>query len=49
MFKIAVAVILLAHGIGHSMGLLQILKVATISPVLASAIWIHWLPGEPAV
>jgi len=32
MVKIVVAVVLLAHGIGHSMGLLQIFKVATVNP-----------------
>jgi len=32
MFKIVVALVLLAHGIGHSLGLLQIFKVATVSP-----------------
>lgn len=32
MFKIVIALVLLAHGIGHSLGLLQIFKVATVSP-----------------
>ena len=32
MVKIAVAVLLLAHGIGHSMGLLQIARIATVNP-----------------
>lgn len=32
MVKIAVAVLLLAHGIGHSMGLLQISRIATVNP-----------------
>lgn len=32
MIKIVIALVLLGHGIGHSMGLLQIFKVATISP-----------------
>lgn len=30
--KIAIALVLLAHGIGHSMGLLQVFKVATVNP-----------------
>jgi hypothetical protein len=32
MFKLVIAIVLLAHGIGHSMGLLQIFKVATVNP-----------------
>ena len=32
MLKVVIALILLAHGIGHSMGLLQIFKVATVNP-----------------
>lgn len=32
MVKIAVAVLLLAHGIGHSMGLLQITGIARVNP-----------------
>ena len=32
MLKLVVATVLLAHGIGHSMGLLQIFKVATVNP-----------------
>jgi len=32
MLKVVIAVILLAHGIGHSMGLLQIFKVAAVNP-----------------
>jgi hypothetical protein len=40
MFKIAVAVVLLAHGIGHSMGLLQIFKVATVNPEWHGDSWL---------
>jgi hypothetical protein len=32
MLKVLIALVLLAHGIGHSMGLLQIFKVATVNP-----------------
>jgi hypothetical protein len=34
MLKVIIALVLLAHGIGHSMGLLQVFKVATVNP--------HW-------
>jgi hypothetical protein len=40
MFKIAVAVVLLAHGIGHSMGLLQVFKVASVNPNWHGDSWI---------
>ena len=55
MVKIAVAVLLLAHGIGHSMGLLQVSKVATVNPGwdgdswlltgLAGTSWTHLIGG----
>src|SRR5512143_922723 len=32
MVKIALAVLLLAHGIGHSMGLLQVSRIARVNP-----------------
>jgi hypothetical protein len=38
MLKIVIALVLLAHGIGHSMGLVQLFKVATV----------HWLPTDLA-
>ena len=38
MFKIIV--VLLAHGIGHSLGLLQTLKVATINPAWHGDSWL---------
>jgi hypothetical protein len=40
MFKIAVAVVLLAHGIGHTMGLLQIFKVASVNPEWHGDSWL---------
>lgn len=40
MVKIALAVLLLAHGIGHSMGLLQVFKVATINPGWDGESWL---------
>jgi hypothetical protein len=39
-FKIAIALVLLAHGIGHSMGLLQVFKVATVNPEWRGDSWI---------
>lgn len=40
MLKLVIAVILLAHGIGHSMGLLQIFKVATVNPQWHGDSWL---------
>jgi hypothetical protein len=40
MVKIALAVLLLAHGIGHSMGLLQVFKVATVNPGWDGESWL---------
>jgi len=30
--KVVIALVLLSHGIGHSMGLLQVFKIATVNP-----------------
>lgn len=38
--KIIVALVLLAHGIGHSMGILQVFKVATINPAWDGRSWL---------
>ena len=40
MLKIIIAVVLLSHGIGHSMGLLQVFKVATVSPQWKGDSWL---------
>jgi hypothetical protein len=40
MFKVVVAVVLLAHGIGHSMGLLQVFKVTTVNPSWNGDSWL---------
>jgi hypothetical protein len=40
MLKILVALVLLAHGIGHVMGPLQVFKVATINPAWAGDSWV---------
>ncbi|HEX2470896.1 MAG TPA: hypothetical protein VHK05_09920 [Candidatus Limnocylindrales bacterium] len=40
MLKILVALVLLAHGIGHVMGPLQVFKVATINPTWAGDSWV---------
>jgi hypothetical protein len=39
-FKFVVAAVLLAHGIGHSMGLLQIFKVASVNPQWTGDSWL---------
>ena len=40
MLKIIIALILLSHGIGHSMGLLQVFKIATVSPQWNGDSWL---------
>jgi hypothetical protein len=40
MLKVAIAVVLLAHGIGHSMGLIQMFKVATVNPAWKGDSWL---------
>ena len=40
MLKTVIAVVLLAHGIGHSMGMLQMLKVATVNPSWNGDSWL---------
>jgi hypothetical protein len=40
MLKIVIGLVLLGHGIGHSMGLLQIFKVATVNPQWQGDSWI---------
>ena len=40
MLKIVVALLLLGHGLGHSMGLLQTFRVATINPAWNGDSWL---------
>ena len=40
MVRIVIAVVLLAHGIGHSMGLLGVFKIATINPAWNGDSWL---------
>lgn len=40
MLKIVIGLVLLAHGIGHSMGLLQVFKVATVNPQWQGDSWL---------
>ena len=40
MLRIVIALVLLGHGIGHSMGLMQTLKVATVNPQWHGDSWI---------
>jgi hypothetical protein len=49
MFKIVIALVLLAHGIGHSMGLLQLFKVATVNPQWHGDSWILTGPAGTTV
>lgn len=47
MLRIVIALVLLAHGIGHSMGLLQVFKVATVSPQWHGDSWLLSGVGGP--
>jgi hypothetical protein len=40
MFRIVIGLVLLGHGIGHSMGPLQVFKVATVNPLWDGDSWI---------
>lgn len=40
MLRVVIAAVLLGHGIGHSMGLLQALKIATVNPTWAGDSWV---------
>ncbi len=40
MVKVSIALILLAHGIGHSLGLIQMLRVATVNPDWRGDSWL---------
>ena len=40
MLRIVIALVLLGHGIGHSMGLMQTLRVATVNPQWHGDSWI---------
>jgi hypothetical protein len=40
MLKIVIAVVLLGHGIGHSLGLLQTLRIASVNPTWDGQSWI---------
>jgi hypothetical protein len=40
MLKMIIALVLLSHGIGHSMGLLQVFKLATVNPQWNGDSWL---------
>jgi len=40
MLKLVIALVLLAHGIGHVLGLLQVFKVATVNPAWNGESWL---------
>ena len=40
MLKVVIGLVLLGHGIGHSMGLIQVFKVATVNPQWHGDSWI---------
>jgi hypothetical protein len=40
MVRILIALVLLGHGIGHSMGIMQVLRVATVNPAWNGDSWL---------
>jgi hypothetical protein len=44
MLKIMLALILLAHGIGHSLGLLQVFRITTVNPEWHGDSWLLTAP-----
>lgn len=48
MLKVVVALVLVAHGIGHSIGLLQLFKLATVNPVWHGNSWLLAAAGTSA-
>jgi hypothetical protein len=40
MIRIVIAFVLFAHGVGHSLGLLQMFKVATVNPAWNGESWL---------
>jgi hypothetical protein len=40
MVRILIALVLFAHGVGHSLGLLQVFKVATVNPEWQGDSWL---------
>lgn len=49
MLKIVIALVLLGHGIGHSMGLLQTFQVARVNPAWDGQSWILSGVAGPSV
>ena len=49
MLRIVIALVLVAHGIGHSMGLIGMFKVATINPAWHGDSWILTGIGGPSL
>lgn len=48
MLKIVIGLVLLAHGIGHSMGLLEVFKVAKVNPEFQGDSWILTSTAGPS-
>jgi hypothetical protein len=49
MLKLIIALVLFAHGVGHSMGLLQVFKIATVSPQWNGDSWLLRGSAGPTV
>ncbi len=48
MLRIAIGLVLFAHGIGHSLGLLQVLGVSAIQPAWRGDSWLFGMDGTGA-
>ena len=49
MLRMMIALVLVSHGIGHSMGLLQVFKVATVNPQWNGDSWLLTGPTGPTI
>jgi hypothetical protein len=49
MLNVVIAIVLLAHGIGHSLGLLQLSNVATVNPAWRGDSWLLTGPFGPTL
>jgi hypothetical protein len=47
--RLIIALVLVSHGIGHSMGLLQVFRVATVNPQWNGSSWLLTGPSGPTL
>jgi len=49
MLRMIIALVLVSHGIGHSMGLMQVFKIATVNPRWNGDSWLLTGPTGPTI